>query len=134
MSKGQVTKNNILYRLKRRITWILQGRSIKDKVKLILFSIFWWLCHVRPPLISQYLHQIANIVVRGAIIYYRGSQYRLIDAATAYYFSGESHEAWMWNYLKPLKDDDVFVDVGAHIGLYSIHAGSYLKTRQSYRD
>ena len=66
MSKGKVVaKSDILYRLRRRITWTLQGRSIKDKVKLVLFSILWWLCHVKPPLVSQYLHQIANIVVRG---------------------------------------------------------------------
>ena len=33
----------------------------------------------------------------------------------------------MWNYLKSLKDNDVFVDVGAHIGLYTCYAARMLK-------
>jgi FkbM family methyltransferase len=33
----------------------------------------------------------------------------------------------MWDYLASLKEDDVFVDVGAHIGLYSIYAARILK-------
>jgi FkbM family methyltransferase len=33
----------------------------------------------------------------------------------------------MWDYLASLKEDDVFVDVGAHIGLYSIYAASLLR-------
>jgi len=29
------------------------------------------------------------------------------------------NERWMWNYLKPRKDN-VFIDIGAHIGKYAL--------------
>jgi len=70
---------------------------------------------------------LPTTVVKGATVYCKGSYYYLIDAATVHYFLGESHEPWMWNYLKSLKDNDVFVDVGAHIGLYSIYVARISK-------
>jgi FkbM family methyltransferase len=105
----------------------LQGVSIGDKVRLIVFRILWMLQGIKLPLIRGALAQITNIIIRGVLVYFKGSRYCLIDATTAYYFFERRHESWMWNYLASLKEDDVFVDVGAHIGLYSIYAGHLLK-------
>jgi FkbM family methyltransferase len=122
-------ENNILNRFRKRIIWALQGVSVKDRVRLVLFSVLYWLYGVKIPIISRYLYRVANIVVRGAAVYYKGSKYYLIDAATTYYFSTRTHEPWMWSYLATLKKDDVFVDVGAHVGLYSIYVAHNLGSK-----
>jgi FkbM family methyltransferase len=67
------------------------------------------------------------MIVKGTIIHYRSSKYCLVDVSTTYFFYEGSYEQWMWSYLGILKKDDVFIDVGAHIGLYSIYVAHILK-------
>lgn len=111
----------LLYRLKRMA---LQGASIKDKVKLCITSVLWALAGTKLPVIATLSLRVANVMAKGTVIQYRGSRYRLIDAHTVYYFL-DYFEPWIWQYLESLKQDDVFVDVGAHIGLYSIYVARF---------
>ncbi|MEM2218488.1 MAG: FkbM family methyltransferase [Thermofilaceae archaeon] len=111
----------LLYRLKRMA---LQGASIKDKAKLCIISVLWALTGIKLPVIATLSLRTANIMTRGTVIRYRGLRYRLIDAHTVHYFLNY-FEPWIWQYLESLKQDDVFFDVGAHIGLYSIYVARF---------
>jgi FkbM family methyltransferase len=50
-----------------------------------------------------------------------GIKYKLLDLESLFIISPH-FEDWLWNYLN-LKKNDLFIDVGAHIGKYTFSAG-----------
>ncbi|ADI31996.1 FkbM family methyltransferase [Staphylothermus hellenicus] len=117
-----------LKRLKRRTILCLKGKRAIDKFRIVMFSMFWSLISVMPSAFKPILHRLADLAIRGVIIQYRGSYYSLSEASSVYLFYSE-YEPWTWKYLQSLKQDHVFIDVGAHIGLYTIYVANILRGR-----
>ena len=55
---------------------------------------------------------------KGKVVCVNGTKYTLIDDQSFRVVTPD-FEPWMWGYLKP-KEGDVFLDVGAHIGKYTL--------------
>lgn len=56
-----------------------------------------------------------------------GIKFKLVDLESLCVVS-PTYEKWMWNYFKP-KVGDVFVDVGAHIGKYSLNVAKMVQNQ-----
>ncbi len=85
----------------------MRGMRLVDKLLLLL--------HLITALFDK------NYFVKHAIyVKIRDTWFRLIDLESIAILDPE-FEWWMWKYLR-LKESDVFVDVGAHIGKYSLPA------------
>ncbi len=66
-----------------------------------------------------------RILSRGVLVVSLGSLYKCHDYS-CYAVVMPSFEKWMWSYLK-IPPDGVFIDVGAHVGKYSIALGRRLR-------
>jgi len=65
-----------------------------------------------------------KILVKRAIINYKGCRFQLVDEECLAILS-EKFENWAWNYLK-IPKDGVFIDIGAHVGRYTIPIAKFL--------
>jgi len=83
------------------------------------------------PLINPYyrrkvLHKIYNSIV----INVRGIKFYLVDFHSLWVVASQEHEPWMWYYIINLiKPGSVFVDVGAHIGKYTLAVAKRLRNK-----
>jgi len=75
----------------------------------------------RLPSLRRYVEYIKDRVARKVIINLNGLRFRLVDSDSLCILSPE-FEKWMQDYLSSLGSGDVFLDVGAHIGKYTIPA------------
>jgi FkbM family methyltransferase len=63
---------------------------------------------------------------RSLIIEIEGVKFIPNDFHCLYSILAPNYEEWVWSYLR-LKEDDVFLDVGAHIGRYALLAAKKVK-------
>lgn len=80
-----------------------------------------------PPPLQRAVNACRDRVVRGAVIESCGSLFSLVDSESAAIVMPD-FEPWMWRYLR-LKEGDVFVDVGAHVGKYTVTAAKIVGPR-----
>jgi len=65
-----------------------------------------------------------RVLLRRAVIKYRGCKFQVVDDECLAILS-EKFEGWAWDYLK-VPEDGVFIDVGAHVGRYTIPIAKFL--------
>jgi len=75
----------------------------------------------RPPSLKRCIEYIKDRLVRKVIINLDGLRFRPVDSESIRILS-PVYERWMRDYLSNLGSGDVFLDVGAHIGKYTILA------------
>lgn len=108
--------------LKFRITMALRGEGITNKTRLF----FWVFFNSIPNTIMRrlsfrrryYVECLKERLVKNTVIRLKGSKFRCVDSGSITVLSPQ-FESWMWNHLN-LGKGDVFVDVGAHIGKYTV--------------
>lgn len=122
---------NIIKRIRNRIEVALHGISIKSKLKLIISTIFDLLPYgklSRWPLHSI-LYRIASMLAKNSIVYINGIKYVLTDSGSIETVSPR-HENEVYRYLiSKMKEGDVFIDVGAHVGKYALQAAKIVGSR-----
>ena len=109
---------------RKRLCWIKYGVKISDKLDLLTYA----LLNSFPRTLRNKVSIIENmrlsflsrfeITFEGKVMCVNGTKYALIDDES-FRIVIPRFEPWMWNYLKP-KEGDVFLDVGAHIGKYTL--------------
>jgi FkbM family methyltransferase len=67
---------------------------------------------------SRLVRELSDKAVKGSIVNYRGLKFALVDSVTIPDFYGP-YEPWAWKYIY-IEENSVVIDVGAHIGLYTI--------------
>jgi FkbM family methyltransferase len=100
---------------------ILKGDGIINKLRLFIWVILALMRKVSAyylPFLGASIESIRNQLARKIIIFQNGSRFYCVDSASILILSDE-YENWMWAYLN-LKKSGVFVDIGAHIGKYTI--------------
>jgi len=109
----------------------LPGLSLDDKFRFLLHSLF---VRVRSELVARNmmptelahsLDRIMNGLIRGVRIRIDGVKYVLVDSESFSLVSPE-HESWLWKHLD-VKENEVFLDVGAHIGKYALRIAKTVK-------
>jgi hypothetical protein len=108
----------------RERAWIVaRGETPADIARLAA----WALLRSTPrtvlrilPALKTPLNALADRLIDGAVISLMGCRFRLVDSESIAILRPE-FEQWMWRYLR-LPRGGVFIDVGAHIGKYTIPA------------
>jgi len=105
----------------RRARAVTRGKGFTSKAKLAT----WALLDSTPrtvlmafPFLKPPLQALKNKLLKGVIIDVNGVMFRPIDSESVFILQPEFEE-WMWSYLRVSKGG-VFIDVGAHIGKYTI--------------
>jgi FkbM family methyltransferase len=100
---------------------IPRGFTGVDKFRIFV----WWLLDSIPrsvrrafPAVEGPLELIKGRLLRGTKLNINGSIFTPLDSDSVFILSPE-YEDWMWSHLH-LRKGDVFVDVGAHIGKYTV--------------
>ncbi|MEM3622763.1 MAG: FkbM family methyltransferase [Candidatus Bathyarchaeia archaeon] len=108
---------------RKRIVMALKGDKITDKILLFFWAVLdstpHTLLHLLP-FIKHPINNIKNLMVKRTIINLNENKFYCIDSESILILSYD-FEKWMWNHLK-LGGGNVFLDVGAHIGKYTIPA------------
>jgi len=110
-----------IYWLRSRFLFSLRGYKIKDKVKLMVSALFWTMqLHIRGKSIpwSRLVRELSDKAAKGSIVNYGGFKFALVDSVTIPDFYGP-YEPWAWKYIR-IEENSVVIDIGAHIGLYTI--------------
>jgi hypothetical protein len=111
----------VLECLNIRLAIVTRALRNRDKLKLLL----WFILDSFPRTIERALHltkiltNIKNRLVNKVLVRV-GGFYKLVDSTSAFIISPK-FEKQLWDYLN-LEEGDVFVDVGSHIGKYTIPA------------
>jgi len=107
--------------LKMRVRMAVKGERIINKARLCI----WVVLESIPrtvmralPFLKFPVEIIETSLTRKITVNISGSKFRCVDSESIYILSPE-FESWMSNYLN-IDNGDVFVDVGAHIGKYTI--------------
>ncbi|MFB0522639.1 MAG: FkbM family methyltransferase [Candidatus Bathyarchaeia archaeon] len=105
----------------KKIGWVQHGDSFSDKIRIASFLLLRFLLGmVRNKVLT--IETLISALSLAAINRVRtsidGIRYDLVDYASFIIVTPE-WESSIWNYLKP-KPGDTFLDVGAHIGKYSL--------------
>lgn len=108
--------------LKLRIVMAMKGNGIICKTKLII----WVLLDSVPRTIMRklsflrkYVEYSKNRLTEGLMVTISGNKFRCTDSESIWIILSPESENWMWNHLS-IRKGYVFVDIGAHIGKYSI--------------
>jgi len=100
------------------------GKSLNDKLKvLICLSYNQFRNSITGrlfPHIVNALHPKINKLADGIMLKFDGMLVKTIDLESIGTFT-PFDEPWIWDYFKP-KKGDVFIDIGAHLGKYSLIA------------
>jgi len=118
---GRPSIVGFLKSLGKRLRISVRGCEGGDKLRLLVWSFMDSIPRsVRKafPYLEEPLELIKNKLVYGTVLNVNGNFFVLSDCESLFILSPE-FEDWMWSYLKPTKGE-VFVDVGAHIGKYTI--------------
>jgi len=101
---------------------VRRGVNFSSRVRLILWAILDSIPRTirrRLPLgAARRFEQIEKKLLSRSIVKFGGHLYYLVDAESTYIIS-DAFEEWMWGWLK-IDGGGVFVDVGAHVGRYTI--------------
>jgi len=113
---------NFFKYLYARMEIALMGCGVINKVKLSIYAVLdslpQPLIRVLPQHLQHLIESTKSLLVKEVIINYHGVSFSLLDSVSVFTLM-RVHEPWMWDLLR-LKRGDVFVDVGAHIGKYSV--------------
>lgn len=106
----------------KRLSRVRYGLRAKDKVELFIYALLNTIPRtlIRYDIIGKYYGDILSKMefFNGTIISVNGLKFNLIDDESLG-IATPDFEPWMFDYLKP-KFGDIFLDVGAHIGKYSL--------------
>jgi len=80
---------------------------------------------VLPKLVNS-ISEVMDAVIKGVHVNVDGVKYVLVDEESPGIVSNE-YEDWIWRRLN-VKDEEVFLDVGAHIGKYALRIAKTVKT------
>jgi len=109
--------------LKHRVLFIVSGKG-SSKMRLLLLTVLDSMPRtVRkalPPHLRDRMEYLKDVLIRNSAVKLNGNIYYIVDPESLWIISHE-FERWMWRYLN-LREGDVFIDVGAHIGKYTIPA------------
>jgi FkbM family methyltransferase len=98
----------------------MQGEGKKDKLYIFALRVFITLLSVFR--VRFLFNNLINRVVRNTIVNVNNLRFTPVDYASLFILSS-SYEQWNVKYLaRALKKGDVFLDVGAHVGKYTIPA------------
>jgi len=107
--------------LKKRVRIVAQGRRLIDKAKLLVWAFLdstsRTVLRILPSL-RHSLQALKDRLAKNVIIDVNGACFRCVDSESIFVLQPEFEE-WMWKYLK-VPRGGVFIDVGAHIGKYTI--------------
>jgi len=107
--------------LKLRIVVVMRGVGIVSKTRLFCWALLDSIPRAvmkRALFLRHHVKYTKNRLVKNVIINLGGSKFKCIDIESLRFLSPK-FESWVWGYLN-LKEGDVFVDVGANIGRYTI--------------
>lgn len=110
----------ILINLKK----IKNGYKLKDKINLVLLVPLISVSGIDPNVafeITEAIIRLVNLLLRNIIVSLDSVCYAFVDLESYRIMVFENFETFMWRYLT-IKNKDVFVDIGAHIGKYTLHA------------
>jgi len=117
LSHGHIPIPTIKYLASRAVVPVF-GRGARDKLLIVLAYTVYFLGRCFPPLLGPATSRLSSALIRRALLE-MGSvrmkipQVPLLDL-------GMDYEAQLWQYLLP-QPGDVFLDVGANVGWYSLH-------------
>lgn len=116
--------SGFLSSLRQRAKMITKGDGFID----ILLLSFWALLDSVPrtftsrfPSLKCFLKCAKDLVAKHIVINLNGIKFRCVDSESIWILS-PTHEEWMLDYLSSLGKDDIFLDVGAHVGKYTVLA------------
>lgn len=124
----------ILDGFKRRLINLLI--NMKDYQLRLKIFIFLWAIFDPVPRIALRIRNLKMLRLAfwvqkwlkiGSQVNINGLKFRCVDFESFIILS-DNFEKWMWNYIK-LSRGDVFIDVGAHIGKYTIPAAKIVGKR-----
>ena len=104
-----------------------RGWRIRSKLTLLLYELIRLVPNFMEryyPSVSSIKKRLMRMLVKRAVIKYRGCKFQVVDDECLAILS-EEFESWAWSYLK-IPEDGVFIDVGAHIGRYTIPIAKFL--------
>ena len=104
-----------------------RGWKINSKFTLLLYELIRLIPNFieqRHPSISSIKKRLMRTLLKRAVIKYRGCKFQVVDNECLAILS-EKFESWAWDYMKVPKDG-VFIDVGAHVGRYTIPIAKFL--------
>jgi len=104
-----------------------RGWRISGKFTLLLYELIRLVPNFieqRYPSISSIKKRLMGVLVKRAVIKYRGCKFQVVDDECLAILS-EKFEDWAWDYFK-IPEDGVFIDVGAHVGRYTIPIAKFL--------
>jgi len=115
---------NYVFRLQPKIKTnvFCCGKNYSDKIRILI----WILYDLLPRTITSKIQKLdglknwdISVLTDKTILDIKGDTFNALDPESLCILSPK-YESWMWEYLKNIKQGDVFVDVGAHIGKYTI--------------
>ncbi len=106
--------------LTRFLLHLSYGHGLSSKVRVAVIATLGWLVWlgIFPHKVERMLSNLSNHLCARITIRVEGITFRIRDSES-YFICLPSFEEWMRNYLKP-RENDVFLDVGAHIGKYAL--------------
>ena len=113
--------NGFLSFLRLRMIMAMKGDGIISKIRLFLWAIFASVPRTfrrRLSSLNRYVNYMENRLSNNVVINFRWGKFLCMDSESILILSYE-FERWMWDYLN-LDKGAVFVDVGAHIGKYTV--------------
>jgi len=106
--------------LNRYIGYLNSGCNLSSKLRLAIILAFT--NHIVLDKVSRSIRKIiiklANWLSQGITTNIYGLKFRMVDYESCYVCT-PLFEDWSWDYLQ-IKEADVFVDIGAHIGRYTL--------------
>ena len=112
-----------------RLRNISHGFTLGAKIKLLIYAILWSFPRTirwRFPPLNRTLCAITDSLIKGTIVSINGIKYSLVDNDSLIIILSPNFEGWIWDYLRP-NVNDVFVDVGAHVGKYALKVADLMK-------
>jgi len=95
---------------------------IRDKIKLFISLFIIVVIPARLRRTRRIFRKVFSFLFRGSnILIDNGCIFKIVDLDSVYIVNPE-YEEWIHSYMKPIVGD-IFLDVGAHIGKYSIYFG-----------
>lgn len=98
------------------------GHKLKDKINLVLLVPLISVSGIDPNVtldITGVIIGLVNYILRNTIVSINSICYANVDLESYRIIVLEDFETFMWKYLT-IKNEDVFVDIGAHIGKYTL--------------
>lgn len=123
--------SRIILKFRNNIKMIRHGKKLIDKLKIIVYVLLNIYILFQKSLLNfrSILPPLNKLMPLETEIHitHNGLMITLPDIASIRMFQND-YEQWIWNYLK-LNEGDVFLDVGAHVGRYTLALAKLVKNR-----